>query len=76
MAFATINMKHRQNENMRKAPVGFAWTVFFFGAFPAAFRGDWKWFIIMLILQFVTFGASAIVFMFIIVFQLFIFYIK
>tara|TARA_X000001036_G_scaffold392370_1_gene391174 strand:+ start:861 stop:1175 length:315 start_codon:yes stop_codon:yes gene_type:complete len=65
MAFATLNMKHRQNQNMKKAPVGFSWTVFFFGFWPPAFRGDWKWFIIMLIATFITFGLSNFVFMFI-----------
>ena len=58
MAFAILNLKHRQNENIKKAPVGFSWTVFFFGCFPAVFRGDWKWFLIMAILQMVTFRTS------------------
>ena len=65
MAFAILNLKHRQNENIKKAPVGFSWTVFFFGCFPAVFRGDWKWFLIMAILQMVTFNLSTFVMMFI-----------
>ena len=65
MAFAILNLKHRQNENIKKAPVGFSWTVFFFGCFPAVFRGDWKWFLIMAILQMVTFNLSTFDMMFI-----------
>jgi hypothetical protein len=65
MAFATLNLKHRQNENIKKVPVGISWTVFFFGCFPAIFRGDWKWFLIMLILQIITFSLSSFVMMFI-----------
>tara|TARA_Y100000768_G_C23945233_1_gene667233 strand:- start:14 stop:328 length:315 start_codon:yes stop_codon:yes gene_type:complete len=65
MAYAILNLKHRQNENIKKVPVGISWTVFFFGCFPAIFRGDWKWFLIMLILQIITFSLSSFVMMFI-----------
>jgi len=50
---------------IKKAPVGFSWTTFFFGALPALFRGDMKWFFIQLLIAMFTCGLSAIVFMFI-----------
>ena len=65
MAFSKVNLKHPQLEITKQAPVGFSWTVFFFSFFPPLFRGDFKWGIIILILQLITFGLSALVFMFI-----------
>lgn len=65
MANNTIYFENPHNGQLREAPVGFSWTVFFFNCLPPMFRGDWKWFVIMLILTFVTFGLSALVFIFI-----------
>lgn len=64
MAYTTIIFKNPYTGSMKEAPVGFSWTVFFFGFFPALFRGDFKWFAIILILAFCTFGFSNLVFMF------------
>ena len=65
MAFAKLNLKHPQLEITKQAPVGTSWTIFFWSFFPPLFRGDFKWGIIILILQLITFGLSALVFMFI-----------
>ncbi|KEI09529.1 hypothetical protein [Clostridium novyi] len=60
-----INLKNNTTNQLVQAKVGFSWTTFFFGFFPALFRGDWKWAIIMFVASLVTFGFSHIVFAFI-----------
>ena len=65
MAFTKIHLKHPEFELTKEVPVGFSWTVFFWGMFPALFRSDWKWALIMFFLALVTFGFSFFVFMFI-----------
>ncbi|MGH8655103.1 MAG: hypothetical protein ACREYE_24345 [Gammaproteobacteria bacterium] len=59
MAYNTIHFQHPTTGQIREAPVGFSWTCFFFGFFPAFFRGDWKWGIIMLLIALITFGLSG-----------------
>ena len=65
MAYASIYFVNPHTGAMKEAPVGFSWTTFFFGIFPALIRGDWKWGLIMLILALITMGFSNLVFMFI-----------
>ncbi|MBL4693364.1 MAG: hypothetical protein JKY92_08565 [Magnetovibrio sp.] len=65
MAYAKVNLKNEITGEMKVAPIGFSWTVLFFGPFPTLFRGDWKWFAIILISGTVTMGISSLVFMFI-----------
>ena len=65
MAYTTITFKHPVTTEMKQAPVGFSWTTFFFGLFPAMFRSDWKWAGIQLLCAMFTWGLSSIVFCFI-----------
>ncbi|MCV2877587.1 hypothetical protein OE699_01875 [Sedimentimonas flavescens] len=58
-------MKNPMTGQMREAPVGFSWTVFFFNCLPALFRRDWGGFLIMLVISCLTLGLSGLVFMFI-----------
>lgn len=64
MAFATINFENKSGI-VKEAPVGFSWTTFFFGGFPALIRGDWLWGVIIFAALFVTFGLAGFVFAFI-----------
>ena len=65
MAHSTIVFQNPNTGVIKEAPVGFSWTVFFFDPFVPAIRGDLKFFIIMFIAFWVTWGLSALVFMFI-----------
>lgn len=65
MAYAKIYFENPHTGQLKEAPVGFSWTVFFFGFFPALFRGHWAGFAILFIAAIVTFGLSGLVFMFI-----------
>lgn len=35
-------------DKRKEIKLGFSWTMFFFGMFVPLFRGDWKWFLIIL----------------------------
>jgi len=65
MAFATVHFHNPNTGQMREAPVGFSWTTLLFGCFPALFRSDWKWAIIMFLAACVTFSLSWLVFPFV-----------
>ena len=65
MAYTSIIFKNPITGVVKEAPVGFSWTTFLFGFFPALFRGDWKWAVIQIIIAMITMGLSGLVFMFI-----------
>jgi len=66
MANNSIYFENSSSGKKKDAPVGFSWTTLFFGPFPLLFRGSVKWFAIILLGALVTFGASNLVFMFLI----------
>lgn len=46
---------------IKKVPLGFSWTTFFFGGFPALIRGDWAVGLIICLLNFFTWGIAGII---------------
>lgn len=54
----------KKNGMTKVVPTGFSWTTLFFGCFPALFRGDWKWAIIMIVAIILTHGIALVVFPF------------
>lgn len=47
MAYATMTMTN--GLETKKVPLGYSWTMCFWGCFPAFFRQDWLWAIGLLI---------------------------
>ncbi len=45
----TVQGEGGLQEERKESYVGFSWTTFFFGPFVPLFRGDFKWFFIMLV---------------------------
>ena len=60
-----VQLKNLQSGVVIDARIGFSWTTFFFGFFPALFRGDIKWAAIMFIVNSITLGLGWLVFPFI-----------
>lgn len=46
-----ISLVNPVTNQIKRAKIGFSWTTFFFGFWPALFRGDWLWFIIMFVTE-------------------------
>lgn len=60
MAYATICLTN--GVEIKKAPVGYSWTVFLFGGWPCLFRQDWIWGVILILAEYFTWGIAGIVF--------------
>jgi hypothetical protein len=63
MAIA-VPMINRVTQSRKMGMQGFSWTTLFFGPFPALFRGHFLAFLVIIVLAFLTFGISSIIFAF------------
>lgn len=61
-----ITLRHSASGVEKNAYYGFSWTTFFFGFWPALFRGDWLVFfgslVIHVVLALLTMGIGNVVF--------------
>jgi hypothetical protein len=60
-----VMMRHPATGLMRKGYVGFSWTTWIFGGFPAIFRGDIVIGLCMIVLQWFTFGIGTLIWAFV-----------
>lgn len=58
-----VNLKNNLGV-VKESPLGFSWTIMFFGYLVPLFRGDVKYVFIMVILALFTLGFSNFYFMF------------
>lgn len=59
MAYATMTMTN--GNEVKQVPLGFSWTMFFWGGFVPLFRQDWIWGLAMLIACAITSGMAGVV---------------
>jgi len=59
MAFTTVYLTN--GVEIKKAPVGFSWTVLFFGGWPCLFRQDWLWGVLLIVASILTYGLAGLV---------------
>lgn len=59
-----INMKNSTGI-IKQVKLGFSWTMLLFGIFVPLVRGDFKWFLITLLVSVITCGIAWLVFPFI-----------
>ena len=62
MAHSRIKME--KDDLIKIAPIGFSWTVLFFGGFPPLIRGHLYMGVIMFVLSIFTYGLSNVIFAF------------
>lgn len=57
-------MKNELTGQTKVVKIGFSWTMLFFGVFVPLLRGDFKWALLSLLFNLLTFGIFGLVFCF------------
>jgi|SRR6476646_8979123 xanthine/uracil permease len=60
-----VMLKHPKTGILKKGFFGFSWTTLFWGGFPAIFRGDLLMGLLLIILQWFTFGIATLIWAFV-----------
>ena len=59
-----VMMKHPSTGIIKTGFYGFSWTTFFWGGFPALFRGQIVMGLLVIVLQILTFGFAGLIWAF------------
>lgn len=59
-----VMLKNPRTGVVKKGLYGFSWTIFFFGGFPYLFRGDLLMALVLIIVQWITFGFGTLIWAF------------
>lgn len=59
MAYTSITLTN--GVEIKRAPIGFSWTTFFFGGFPALIRQDWIWGLGIIVAGSFTYGVAGVI---------------
>ena len=60
MAYSTVKLQNGFGV-IKEAPVGYSWTMLFFGIFVPLLRGDWKWAAITLLAAIFSYGLVPLI---------------
>jgi hypothetical protein len=56
-----VMLRNPETGLVKRGCYGFSWTTLLFGGFPAIFRGDWLMGLVLLLLQYLTFGIAGLI---------------
>jgi hypothetical protein len=59
-----VMLKNPRTGIIKKGFFGFSWTIFFFSGFPYLFRGDLVMGLVMIVIQWFTFGFGTLIWAF------------
>ena len=61
MAHSWLVMEQPNTRHVKEAPLGYSWSMLFFGVFVPVVRSDWKWAFVSFALAIATLGLSWLI---------------